>query len=332
MSEAAVSAERCRNCAASLEAEFCSQCGQRARSYRRSLPPMLGELLSEAFEVDGRVVRSLKLLLFFPGALTVEFSADRRASYVSPIRLYLFASLLFFFVLSVFTEVGRGQMATTLEFERVPEFNSEAVALIRSELDPEGAAALDSILERDRSAARGFVLGLIDELTEQQADLSEDAAVGAVLVSSEGGASRAAVVSALLRALDDPAEFGQDFVENAPLALFLLLPAYALLLKLVYLGAGKYLVEHLVFALHIHTIAFLVYALVVALPERWVITEWVTLLGVGGLGIYYALALHRYYQQSWPVTLMKWFALGVLYSALMLPVTALVMVLTVARS
>ena len=65
---------------------------------------MVSELLREAFELDSRLIRTLKLLLFRPGALAVEFSNNRRASYVSPIRLYLFVSILFFFFLSIGAE------------------------------------------------------------------------------------------------------------------------------------------------------------------------------------------------------------------------------------
>jgi hypothetical protein len=41
------------------------------------------------------------MLLFKPGALTVEFLAGRRARYFSPIRLYLVCSLLFFAVVAL---------------------------------------------------------------------------------------------------------------------------------------------------------------------------------------------------------------------------------------
>ena len=61
---------------------------------------MLWELNREAFEVDARIFQTLKLLLFKPGSLSTEFSRNRRARYMSPIRLYLFTSLVFFLVLS----------------------------------------------------------------------------------------------------------------------------------------------------------------------------------------------------------------------------------------
>ncbi len=85
----------CPNCYQHRDGRFCKGCGQNDRDYRRSLPPMVSELIREAFELDGRLLSSLRLLFTRPGALSLEFSANRRASHVSPIRLYLFASILF---------------------------------------------------------------------------------------------------------------------------------------------------------------------------------------------------------------------------------------------
>ena len=54
------------------------------------------ELTHEILNVDGKIFRSLRLLLTRPGFLTREIFAGRRASYVSPLRLYLVASVLAF--------------------------------------------------------------------------------------------------------------------------------------------------------------------------------------------------------------------------------------------
>ena len=86
----------CANCATERQGAYCYACGQNNRDYRRALPPMVGELVAEAFELDGRIIRSVKYLLLRPGFLSAEFSANRRASYISPIRLYCSPALLSF--------------------------------------------------------------------------------------------------------------------------------------------------------------------------------------------------------------------------------------------
>lgn len=90
----------CANCENVRPSPFCPQCGQNDRNYSRGLASVVWEFGREAFEMDSRFLQTLKLLLFKPGSLTTEFSRNRRASYMSPIRLYLFTSFLFALVLS----------------------------------------------------------------------------------------------------------------------------------------------------------------------------------------------------------------------------------------
>ncbi|MGI9222057.1 MAG: DUF3667 domain-containing protein [Woeseiaceae bacterium] len=86
----------CKNCDTPIEANFCPQCGQKDIELERPLTALLGEVIRETFEVDGRVARTIWTLVRRPGVLTSEFLAGRRRLYSSPLRLYLVVSLLFF--------------------------------------------------------------------------------------------------------------------------------------------------------------------------------------------------------------------------------------------
>lgn len=88
----------CKNCDTPIEASFCPQCGQKDIDLERPLATLLGEVLRETFEVDGRVARTLWTLIRRPGVLTSEFLAGRRRLYSLPFRLYLVVSLLFFLI------------------------------------------------------------------------------------------------------------------------------------------------------------------------------------------------------------------------------------------
>jgi hypothetical protein len=89
-------AAACLNCGSELTGKWCSQCGQRAVPLRPTLHDLLHEALHELAHFDGKILRTVKLLLFKPGALTREFLDGIRVSSVTPIRLYLLCSLLFF--------------------------------------------------------------------------------------------------------------------------------------------------------------------------------------------------------------------------------------------
>jgi hypothetical protein len=91
----------CRNCGAELTGPFCADCGQRAVALRPSLHELLHEAGHELLHFDGKILRTAGLLFFRPGQLTREFLDGMRVRSVTPIRIYLLCSLLFFGVLGL---------------------------------------------------------------------------------------------------------------------------------------------------------------------------------------------------------------------------------------
>jgi hypothetical protein len=89
-------AANCLNCGAELQGKFCHACGQKASSVAVGFHDFVHEATHEFLHLDGKILQTVKLLLFKPGQLTVEFLAGRRARYISPLRVYLTFSVLFF--------------------------------------------------------------------------------------------------------------------------------------------------------------------------------------------------------------------------------------------
>lgn len=97
----------CRNCGEVVEQRYCSNCGQLAASFHRPILSLIGETISDTFTVDGRLARTLPVLLFRPGRLTKNYTEGKRARYVPPFRLFLLASLVFYLVLFALVPPGR---------------------------------------------------------------------------------------------------------------------------------------------------------------------------------------------------------------------------------
>jgi hypothetical protein len=91
----------CPNCGAPLAGAFCARCGQKVAPINPTLHDFLHDAVHEFLHVDGRVFRSVKDLLLWPGWLTREYSLGRRASYLTAIRLYLIFSVLYFAVVAI---------------------------------------------------------------------------------------------------------------------------------------------------------------------------------------------------------------------------------------
>ncbi len=93
--------DRCMNCQTKLLGPFCHVCGQRDDDYRRPFVALSNELLSDVFQWDSRILRSVGPFLAMPGTLTRAFMQGRRGVFVSPLRLYFVVSLLFFLTLAL---------------------------------------------------------------------------------------------------------------------------------------------------------------------------------------------------------------------------------------
>ncbi|MEO1573601.1 MAG: DUF4286 family protein [Pseudomonadota bacterium] len=108
-----VDTQHCANCAALLDGQYCSACGQRHRTRMISVWELLRAAFDDILSWDSRVWRTLRPLLFSPGKLTSEYLAGRRVHYTPPVRMYLVLSLSFF-VLSQLTALDDFHAANML--------------------------------------------------------------------------------------------------------------------------------------------------------------------------------------------------------------------------
>ncbi len=303
----------CANCGYAPMESFCPQCGQSDRHYARSLGSVVLEFLREMFELDSRLFRTLRLLFFKPGSLTREFSRNRRVSFVSPVRLYIFASFVFFLLLSLAGDFGNvGAMGMTEEDAEdavaqpsdsvAQPPTEERLAAFMAALPPEQQRKADDILRRpEGDVGRRIILSGAAEEFEEWNWIGQLFALGVIDI------------------LHDPSVVRQRLLANMPIAMFFVLPVLGVVLAIFHLRKKKrFYVEHLVFAIHIQTFTFLVYAIVLLLPDE----------GLGGLiraGCllipypYFVIALRRYYENGWVLSVAKSVGVYMLYSLVLLP-------------
>jgi hypothetical protein len=118
----------CRNCDTPLDGNFCPACGQKNVDLERPMSKLVGEVLTETFELDGRTYRTVRTLVRHPGALTAEFLAGRRKSYTPPLRLYLVISVSFFVLVTWLA--GQGVL---LDPGQIPEQDAATQAQFMSD-------------------------------------------------------------------------------------------------------------------------------------------------------------------------------------------------------
>ena len=130
-----------------------------------------------------------------------------------------------------------------------------------------------------------------------------------------GGYSRH-LVGQLIDILHRPFDAARAWLENLPIAMFCLLPFYALLLKIHYIRPKRFYSEHLVFGMHIHTVAYIVFTVLLLVPDLPGL-GWFGPALIFALAVYYFLALKRYYGNGAFLTLIKYVILASLYSVLL---------------
>src|SRR5271168_415709 len=120
---------RCKNCDAVLLGRYCVNCSQAADVHVPSTLELVHELLEGLTHSDSRLWRTLTLLWFKPGKLTLEFVAGRRIAYLPPFRLYLILSIIFFLIASfVHTNVAFVKFDEALKPGGLPASTSQLPA------------------------------------------------------------------------------------------------------------------------------------------------------------------------------------------------------------
>lgn len=143
----------CLNCGTALVGSHCHSCGQAAHVHK-TLGAFWHDLLHGVFHFEGKIWRTLPRLLFSPGRLTREYIDGRRASYVSPIALFLFCVFLMF---AVVKQVAGGIAVDPAKVVNGGTANlAQGITLTQTQLDK---------LRRDREAlaAKGQPTAALDQ-------------------------------------------------------------------------------------------------------------------------------------------------------------------------
>lgn len=390
---AASGASQCLNCGQSSTGRFCSSCGQRAGSLREPLHRFVGDAFVEYFGLDGRIWKTLGYLLFRPGKLTRDYLDGKRVRYLRPLRIYLFATLTFFFLVSMLdpaAQLRESIGADTVSSDTISvaqrankiedllaadaselmelEQHSDSLAVHHDSVltsfvaDTSEGAIPDSIL-RNREEELADILENVEDARDDMAELRADTELrrrrfewqlsvleafpsdstiqthhlieesevrfpggkenqSSVALGLPDWLPRSSAVQRLNESRSDQeridalADFVRDFIERLPFVMFLLLPVFALLLKVIYIRRKWFYTEHLVFGLHTHAFAFVVFSILAIssgfafVPES--VTGVLALLSLS-IPIYFLLAIKKVYGQGWLKTLFKAFMLGWLY-------------------
>jgi Protein of unknown function (DUF3667) len=312
---APASQRRCANCLGAVSGQYCAHCGQRHKSVRRHFRQLASDFFNDVLNLDTKLLNTLKPLLFKPGFLSTEYFADRRMRYVSPLKLYFILSIVAFFLVQLSVDIN-GQ-------------NGGLITVNKAKADGSPVANEKPMTEEEFSGPFNFGSGpwhakknpmVLTWLPQAGNDLIN--ARIARLDSTIRNRDWNGLVHAALSA--------------APPALLIMLPFFALILKLMYIRSHRLYMEHLIIALHNHAFLLLAIALMIVTSglALWLLPltarpagEMAMSLALSWIPLYFLLSLKRIYRQGWRKTVLKFCLIGFCYIFMICLVAVLIALL-----
>jgi hypothetical protein len=327
----------CLNCGTETTGRYCPACGQENIEPKQTVWHLITHFFSDITHFDGKFFLTVKDLFAKPGFLSKEYMIGRRASYLDPIRMYIFTSAFFFLIFFSIYDVKNMHVGaqTQEEIQKDPElraliskaktardslrilknYNATATDLIK--LSEDSATKKRSGIHLNKSDENRGNYKSIEAYDSAQKKLPENKRDGWVMRKL---AIRNIQISQ--RFEDNPAgaikEWLSNFLHNFPKALFISLPIFALLLRLLYVRKKNFIyVDHGIFSIHLYIFSFLVLLVFFGLNAlhgytHWRLIIWIEIALWIYMFIYYFKAMRRFYGQGRAKTFLKYALLFIL--------------------
>jgi hypothetical protein len=327
--------KNCLNCGTMVAGRFCQHCGQENVITHQSFWSMATHFVFDIFHFDGKFFETLGALLSKPGKVAKGYISGKRVSYLDPVRMYLFTSAFFFLIFFAektihipserkgnlrLTTSERLKIAHDLFDSTSPEKNDFRSYVVRQMLDSSQVI----LLLTDSAARRDSVIRFYQEnytmVHKTRAEINRDDSLHQSTWLGRAIQKKARKISD-----ENPDKPGvgttnliNELLHRIPYMLFISLPFFALILKLIYLGRTQfYYSDHLVFTLYHYIFSFilLLFILLFGFLQShlgWGIFDWLELILVLYWFFYLYKGMRSFYGESRSKTIAKFFLLNVL--------------------
>ncbi|MBS1946301.1 MAG: DUF3667 domain-containing protein [Bacteroidetes bacterium] len=386
----------CLNCGAGLYGRYCHQCGQENLEPKESVWHLVDHFFRDITHFDGKFFSTVKYLLAKPGFLSLEYMKGRRASYLNPIRMYVFTSAFFFLIFFSFANTDK-----IMVMDKMPETTKEGVSdwlaqkaklekrlekakaekeedsteikvniaiaeqkiaaakkiygdtntrkfsvaevallLARIKIDTlknipgkpaEVVGTTNNELPGQDSAHQENDIGFFDSRAQEYSSVAAyDSAQQKLFPGKRDGWFKQQVIRKMIEVNN---EFKKDkrgffeqlrekFIHSFPKILFISLPFFALILKLVYARRKQfYYTSHGIFAIHLYCAAFILQLIMILLGRFQDVAQWKWLDVIVSiidfaiwayLFVYLYKAMRKFYGQGRFKTMVKYLIINLL--------------------
>lgn len=301
----------CKNCGETLKGMYCHKCGQYALDVNQSFWKYINNFLENAYQLDGRVLQTLRFLFTRPGFLSNEYVLGRVNSYVHPLKLYMFVSIVFFsFVLTIYS----GESYSDKVAVAIADTNSKADTTLVVNKDSLMKQAL--LIRQEVLKSNGNDSILSAALNKGPSELSNTIIEGSSKLSAAINNGSSETISKKDKVKDYYKKTFEAISKYTPFLILLLMPFYAFILYRSNRKYHKIYLHSFVFSIHIHTL-FLILVTLIALLYPY-LGPWMVKVLLPIFVIYNIVATKAFYKRGWVVTILKSLFNLLIYSLVLL--------------
>jgi hypothetical protein len=323
----------CLNCGAIVIGRYCHVCGQENIETKESFWSLCKHFVFDILHFDGKFWHTLKYLVVRPGFVARQYCEGKRNSYLHPIRMYLFTSAIFFLLFfalkgnqlqfkeSPLSDKDRSELMDTLnkKLQKTPGDTSilRQLALVKDTTRNVFLSQFDS--------SRGFSFSMGNSGSYQSIAQYDSEQKAKPKGERDGWLAQMFTKRGLELKQKYRSDMRQgfnliwsDFLHKVPYMLFLSLPFFALILKLLYARRKNFFYsDHAIFTLYHYVASFILLMLMLILGQ---LQNW---SGFSFLGLlilflffvwmgYLLIEMKFFYRQSWFKTITKFLLLDFL--------------------
>ncbi|MCX2742485.1 DUF3667 domain-containing protein [Mangrovivirga sp. M17] len=344
----------CLNCNTPLKIQdnYCPKCGQENTDQNVSVGIILSEFISNAFALDGKLPKSFVPFLFKPGKLTNTYNAGKRNKYFNPVRMYLVLSLFYFFVIGyigkkvaedietqsekVFNRVSSDDPASLSKIDSLINLKSRDSVnweAIKKEIEKDTGLKLPDSLNKEKpNIIKDLKIDSVEnggwdtnlDFTEKLYSLAQDESlsieqcIDSLDVNKSEKLTYALTYQSIKIIRSDKRYLIGYILKNLPIMMFILLPVFAGMLKLLYIRRNFLYIHHIIHALYLHSFAYLVYGLTLLITVKYDLDAGLAFFSFILVSTYSYISFIRVYKQGWFKTFVKFNILGYFYISFLL--------------
>ncbi len=300
---------------------------------------MVTHFFNDITHFDGKFFTTLKDLLFKPGFLSAEYMKGRRMSYLNPIRMYVFTSAIFFLIFfSLFKPEDTFKITEGNEPLSI-EARDSIIQRVEKKLGRDTANVnlkkkLEVLKDTSKPLTALDLIPFSEDFTmvgtigrDYKSRYEYDSLQKVLPVSERDGWLKAVWNKRAIRLNEKYKKEGafsmstlsDSVLHKLPYLLFVSLPFFALILKLLYIRRRKefYYADHGIFTIHHYIFSFILLLFMFLWDKMdnmtgwsiWGIFQFITILF---WPVYLFLAMKRFYRQGSGKTFSKFVLLNIL--------------------